>query len=259
MAVGGEWNDLWSAYKAARDASTREKLVLRHAPLVKYVAGRLAMGLPAHIEVDDLISYGILGLLDAIEKYDPRRGVKFETYAIARIRGAMLDGLRALDWIPTSVRQKAREIERNYQALENKLGRPASDQEMAEAMGITVEEFQRRLAALGGASLVYLEDIWFGSEDEEGGFRAIEMIPDPEGADPAGALEFAEIREALAEAIDSLPEKERLVVALYYYEGLTVKEISRVMGVSPSRVSQLHTKAILRLRGRLSQHKTDLV
>ncbi len=254
-----ERSDLWAAYKTARDASAREKLVMKHAPLVRYVAGRLAMGLPAHIEVDDLVSYGILGLLDAIEKFDPRRGVKFETYAIARIRGAMLDGLRSLDWIPTSMRQKAREIERQYQALESKLGRSATDQEMAEAMGLSLLEFQKRLASLGSVSLLYLEDIWFGSEEEEGGFRAIEMIPDPCGADPLGELEVADVKEALAEAIDCLPEKERLVVALYYYEGLTVKEISKAMGVSPSRISQLHTKAILRLRGRLSRHRNDLL
>ena len=159
MAVSGEWADLWSVYKSARDGAAREKLIMKHAPLVKYVAGRLAMGLPAHIDVDDLISYGILGLLDAIEKFDPRRGVKFETYAIARIRGSMLDGLRALDWIPTSMRQKAREIERQYQALESKFGRSATDREMADAMGLSLEEFQKRLATLGSVSLVYLEDV----------------------------------------------------------------------------------------------------
>ncbi|NPV71254.1 MAG: FliA/WhiG family RNA polymerase sigma factor [Firmicutes bacterium] len=232
---------------------------MKHAALVKYVAGRLAMGLPPYVEVDDLVSYGILGLLDAIEKFDPRRGVKFETYAIARIRGAMLDGLRALDWVPASLRQKAREIERQYQALEAKLGRPASDEEVAQALGLSVGEFQKRLATLSGVSLVYLEDIWFGSDDDEGGFRAIEMIPDPDGADPAGHLEVEETKRLVAEAIDRLPEKERLVIALYYYEGLTVKEISKIMTVSPSRVSQLHTRAILRLRGRLSRDKVDLM
>ena len=258
MVLSQDWNDLWAAYKGTRDGRARETLVLKHAPLVKYVAGRLAMGLPAHIDVDDLIGYGILGLMDAIDKYDPRRGVKFETYAIARIRGSMIDGLRALDWIPTSVRQKAKEMERLYQELERRLGRPATDQEMAEAMGITPEEFQKRLSHLNGFSLVYLEDVWFGTTESEEGFRAIDVIPDPEGRDPADMVEIEEIKGELAEAIERLPEKERLVISLYYYEGLTVKEIARVMGVTSSRVSQLHTKAVLRLRGRLSRFRREV-
>ncbi len=259
MVVNQEPSELWSAYKTVRDAVAREKLIMKHAPLVKYVAGRLAMGLPSHIDVDDLASYGILGLLDAIEKFDPRRGVKFETYAIARIKGSMLDGLRALDWIPASLRQKAREIEKEYQVLESRLGRPAKDEEVAKSLGLSNEEFHKRVASLSGTSLVYLEDIWFGADDEEGGFRAIDMIPDATVPELGSGIEAAETKRLLAESIDSLPEKERLVVSLYYYDGLTVKEIARVMNVSPSRISQLHTKAILRLKGRLSKNREDIM
>lgn len=247
---------IWEEYRKTHDPRLRERLILEHAPLVKYVAGRLAMALPSHIDLDDLVSYGIFGLIEAIDRYDHLRGVKFATYAIARIRGAIIDGLRQADWVPPAVRRKAKEIARAYAELERRLGRRATDEEMAGFLGISPEEFQNLLVEVAPATLLSLDDLW--GEEEPGQRREIGSPASP-ADDPQMALEFEDRKRILAEAIDFLPGKERLVVALYYYEGLTVKEISQVMKLSPGRISQLHSKAILRLRGRLARYRESLL
>lgn len=241
---------LWTRYKQDDDAIARDELILNYSPLVKYVAGRLASSLPQTVDTADLISYGIFGLIDAIEKFDPERAIKFETYAISRIKGAIIDELRAMDWVPRSVRSRAREIEGAYVALENTLRRVPTDQEVAEYMNVTIKEFQDLLAKLSYTSVVSFEELWVGGERDEGQ-NAIGSIKDDTAEDPVAIFETGEIKEILAGAIDKLPDRERTVVALYYYEGLTLKEIGQVLGVTESRVSQLHTKAVLRLRAKL--------
>jgi RNA polymerase sigma factor for flagellar operon FliA len=212
------------------------------------------MGLPPQIDVDDLVSYGVFGLMDAINKFDPSRQVKFETYAIARIRGAMLDSLRAYDWIPYSVRQKAKDLERAYAKVEAKLGRSASDTEVAEEMGITITQLDKMLCDVRGMAVVSLDEVWTTEDESGNGLRPIEVIEDSGADDPLMHAEFEDRKRILAEAIAKLPEKERTVVTLYYYEGLTSKEISQILGVSQSRISQLHSKAVMRLKGRLQRH-----
>lgn len=246
-------------YKQSHDMTAREKLILDHAPLVKYVAGRLALRLPPNVDMEDLISYGIFGLIDAIEKFNPELNVKFETYAIARIKGGMLDGLRSLDWVPHSLRQKARELERAYAKLEGELGRSATDEEIAAALGIELADYHQLISDIGYTNLVSLDDLWYEGEGGNSAIRAIDMIEDEGAENPQLKVEFEERKRMLAEAIEKLPEREKLMVSLYYYEGLTVREIAAIMGVSQSRVSQLHSKAILRLRGRLSRVKSVLV
>lgn len=258
MANSKERPSLWAYYKTTKDSQAREDLILNYAPLVKYVAGRLAMTLPSHVDSEDLVSYGLFGLMEAIERFLPERGVRFETYAISRIRGAMLDGLRSLDWVPTSVRQKAKEIERAYSEVEAKLGRAASDEEIANHMGISLERFHVRLQQTAGTCLVSLDEI-MGDEDTSSSHRYAPCLADDSLPRPDVQAEIEEIKRILAEAIDALPEKERLVVALFYYEGLTAKEIAKVMKLSQSRISQLHGKAILRLRGRLAREKASIM
>jgi len=247
------YQEVWQTYKLTGDPRTRDRLIVKYGPLVKYVAGRLAMGLPPHIDVDDLVSYGVFGLFDAIEKFDPSRAVKFETYAIARIRGAMLDSLRAYDWIPYSVRQKAKDLERAYAKIEAREGRSATDVEVALELGISAAQLDKMLQEVRGMAVVSLDDVWSGDEDTSGGMRPIEVLEDPNAEDPERHVEFEDRKRILAESIAKLPEKERRVVSLYYYEGLTSKEISQVLGVSQSRISQLHSKAIMRLKGRLAR------
>jgi RNA polymerase sigma factor for flagellar operon FliA len=241
---------LWARYKQDHDSSARDELILNYSPLVKYVAGRLASSLPQTVDTADLISYGIFGLIDAIEKFDPGRAIKFETYAISRIKGAIIDELRAMDWVPRSVRSRAREIEGAYVKLENELRRVPSDQEVADHMGVTLKEFQDILAKLSYTSVVSFEELWVGGERDDNQ-NAVSSIRDDTAEDPVAIFESAEIKDILAGAIDKLPERERTVIALYYYEGLTLKEIGTVLGVTESRVSQLHTKAVLRLRAKL--------
>lgn len=241
---------LWARYKDDQDSGARDALILNYSPLVKYVAGRLASGLPQTVDTADLISYGIFGLIDAIEKFDLERAIKFETYAIARIRGAIIDELRAMDWVPRSVRSRAREIEQSYTALENFLRRVPTDSEVASHMGITIKDFHGILTKLSYTSVVSFEELWVGGEREDGQ-SALGSIKDERADDPVAIFESVEIKDILAEAIERLSEREKTVIALYYYEGLTLKEIGQVLGVTESRVSQLHTKAVLRLRARL--------
>lgn len=241
---------LWRSYKRARDGGVRQELILRYAHLVKYVAGRVAVALPPSVEFDDLLGYGTLGLMDAVEKYDPSRGVKFETYALSRIRGAIIDGLRAMDWVPRSVRQKARDIEETMRRLERELGRSATDQEIAAALGLSLRQFGDLLAEVAGTTLTSLDELWRPEEDADE-LPLRDRVEDSRVLDPQAAYEDQELREELSQAIAGLSERERLVIALYYYEGLTLKEIGRVLEVTEARVCQIHSKAILRLRARL--------
>ncbi len=251
MSRADETQTLWLQYRKTADQGLRDRLILTYAPLVKYVAGRLGSGLPAHVDEGDLVSYGLLGLIGAIERYEPDRDVKFETYAIARIKGAIIDELRAMDWVPRSVRSRAREIERAISALEAKLGRAPGDEEIAKKVGITVEELEESLTDISRSSIAALDELWTvsGQGDQ---IALIDTIEDTDAPDPQGALSQTEMKEAIADAIARLPEREKLVVTLYYYEELTLREIGEVLGVTESRVSQLHTKAVLRLKARLS-------
>ena len=241
---------LWARFKDNGDPHAREELILNYSPLVKYVAGRVSSGLPQQVETADLISYGLFGLIDAIEKFDLDRGIKFETYAIARIKGAIIDELRAMDWVPRSVRARAREIEAAYVRLENTLRRVPTDEEVAAEMGVSLSELHDIFTKLSYTSVVSFEELWLGGEKDEHQ-DALSTIKDETAEDPVAIFESAEMKEILADAIEKLPEREKTVIALYYYEGLTLKEIGQVLGVTESRVSQLHTKSVLRLRGKL--------
>ena len=246
-----ELRDLWRRYKEDGDPRARERLVLAYSPLVKYVAGRMSTGLPAHVEEADLISYGLLGLISAIERFEPAREIRFETFAITRIKGSIIDELRSLDWVPRSVRAKAREIERANAKLEHQLHRAPSDQEMAKALETTVEDFQASLVRISNSSVVALDELWTVSDSSGDQVSLLDTIQDEAAVDPAQELDLTEMKDRLADAIARLPEREKLVVALYYYENLTLREIGEVLGVTESRVSQLHTKAVLRLKSRL--------
>ncbi len=242
---------LWAEYKDTHSSEAREKVILHYAPLVKYVAGRVSTGLPPSVEFGDLVSYGVFGLLDAIEKYDPSRGIKFETYAIARIKGAIIDELRAEDWVPRSVRFKAREIERAYMALESELRRIPTDDEVAEKLGVSTEEYLNLLSKMTLISLVALDELWTVSGDKPDKISLADIVEDVKVKDPSKTFEIEEMKDIIADAINRLPERERIVVTLYYFEGLTMREIGEVLTVTESRVCQMHTKAILRLRARL--------
>ena len=246
-----ELKDLWRRYKDDGDERARERLVLAYAPLVKYVAGRMSSGLPAHVEEADLISYGLLGLISAIERFDPGRDIRFETFAITRVKGSIIDELRSLDWVPRSVRAKAREIERTNAKLEHQLHRAPTDQEMADALGVSMDEFQESLVKISNSSVVALDELWTVSDSSGDTVSLLDTIQDPAAVDPSRELDLTDMKDRLADAIARLPEREKLVVALYYYENLTLREIGEVLGVTESRVSQLHTKAVLRLKSRL--------
>lgn len=243
-------DELWAAFQETESATVRDKLIQNYLYLVRYVAGKMAMSVPPSVEIDDLVSAGVVGLMDAVGKYDPGRDTKFETYAVARIRGAIVDDLRSLDWVPRSVRRKARMVEEAYSRLENELGRAADDEEISKKLNMSVGEFKSVVDEIVSAGLLSLDD-FVGSQDGERTTRIIDLVCSKEGGTPATSLEIEEMREILAQAIMNLPDKERTVVALYYYEDMTLKEIGRTLGVSESRVSQIHTKAMLRLRGRL--------
>lgn len=245
----------WVQYKEHNDLEARDELIIHYAHLVKYVAGRLAINLSSVVEVDELNSCGIEGLIDAIEKYDHKRNIKFETYAITRIRGAMIDGLRAMDWMPVSVRQKSKELEKAYQALENRLGRAATDNEVAEEMGLTQSQYSGLLREVAANSIISLDDFLPGEEGDARKKRVLDLLEDDKATDALELMELSEVRELLAKTIARLPEREKTVVYLYYFEDLTLKEIGAVLHLSESRISQLHTKAILRLRGSLSKKK----
>jgi RNA polymerase sigma factor for flagellar operon FliA len=246
-----ELKDLWRRYKTSGDERARERLVVAYSPLVKYVAGRMGSGLPAHVEEADLISYGLGGLISAIERFDITREIKFETYAITRIRGSIIDELRTLDWVPRSVRARAREIERANMRLEARLQRAPTDEEMASELSMTVDEFQEALLQISNSTIVALDELWNVSDSTGDSVSLLDTLPDRGAPDPQAVVDQSELRDRIADAIAALPEREKLVVALYYYENLTLREIGEVLGVTESRVSQLHTKAVLRLRSKL--------
>ncbi len=247
-----ELRDLWRRYKTNGDQRARERLVVAYSPLVKYVAGRMAAGLPAHVDEADLISYGLVGLIAAIERFDLSREIRFETYAITRVRGAILDELRALDWVPRSVRARAREIERAHAKLEAKLQRVPTDEELAKEIGVTVDEFRDSLLAIANSSVTALDELWAVSDASGDSVSLLDTLPDQSAPNPEQIIDANELKDRIADAISRLPEREKLVIALYYYENLTLREIGEVLGVTESRVSQLHTKAVLRLRSRLT-------
>jgi RNA polymerase sigma factor FliA len=246
-----DMKDVWSSYKKTGDEKAREQLVLAYSPLVKFVAGRMSSGLPAHIEESDLISYGLLGLIGAIERFDPQREIKFETFAVSRIKGSIIDELRSLDWVPRSVRAKAREIESTQTKLEHELGRVPTDREVAETLEMSIDDFQESLLQISNSTVVALDELWTVSDSSGDQVSLLDTMKDPNAVDPARELGVSELKDRLANAISRLPEREKLVIALYYYENLTLREIGEVLGVTESRVSQLHTKAVLRLKSRL--------
>jgi RNA polymerase sigma factor FliA len=246
-----ELQELWRRYKASDDERARERLVVAYSPLVKYVAGRMSSGLPGHVEEADLISYGLGGLISAIQRFDITREIKFETYAITRIRGAIIDELRNLDWVPRSVRARAREIERANMKLEARLQRAPTDEEMAEELGLELDEFQETLLQISNSTIVALDELWSVQDGTGDPVSLLDTLPDRDALDPQQLVDQSELRDRIADAIAALPEREKLVVALYYYENLTLREIGEVLGVTESRVSQLHTKAVLRLRSKL--------
>jgi RNA polymerase sigma factor for flagellar operon FliA len=246
---------LWKDYKASKDEKLRERLILHYSPLVKYVAGRVGVGLPPNIEQADLVSYGIFGLIDAIEKFDLERAIKFETYAISRIKGAIIDELRSIDWIPRSVRYKAREVEKAYAALEAKLHRSPTEAEVAEELGIKLEELHQIFSQVSFVNVVALDELLSAGGEKGDKLSLVDTLEDTKAEDPVAAFETEETKYLLAKAINTLPEREKIVVTLYYYEGLTLAEIGQVLGVTESRICQMHTKAVLQLRGKLADQK----
>ncbi|MBI3793786.1 MAG: FliA/WhiG family RNA polymerase sigma factor [Nitrospinae bacterium] len=227
-----------------------DKLIIEYAPLIKFIAQRIAVRLPPHIELDDLTSAGVMGLIDSIKKFDPTKDTQFKTYAEIRIRGAILDELRSLDWVPRSVRQKATELSQAYTSVEQKLGRAASDEDVAKEMGVPIEELHKTIGNVRSAPILSFEEL--GGTGKDGEKRDImNILAGSPDSDPQMLARINEVREIIGGAIDELPEKERLLVSLYYYEELTMKEIGEVLGITESRVSQLHTRVVVRLRGKL--------
>ena len=247
-----ELGDLWAAFKADPRPELRDRLILQYAPLVKYVAGRVAVGLPQNVDQSDLVSYGMFGLLDAIEKFDLDRGYKFETYAISRIKGAILDELRAVDWVPRSVRSRAREIERAFTQLEGRLHRTPTDDELVTQLGWTAEQFQSALGQISFAGVVALDEMLSAGGERGEAITLGDTIADA-GAGPTAVYEVEEMRQLLAQEINRMPEREKVVLTLYYYENLTLADIGEVLGVTESRVCQVHTKAMIQLRSRLKR------
>ena len=246
---------LWKDYKSSKDERLRERLILHYSPLVKYVAGRVGVGLPPNIEQADLVSYGIFGLIDAIEKFDLERAIKFETYAISRIKGAIIDELRSIDWIPRSVRYKAREVEKAYAALEAKLHRSPTEAEVAGELGIKLEDLHAIFSQVSFVNVVALDELLSAGGEKGDKLSLVDTLEDTKAEDPVAAFETEETKYLLARAINTLPEREKIVVTLYYYEGLTLAEIGQVLGVTESRICQMHTKAVLQLRGKLADQK----
>ncbi len=250
--------ELWRLYRQNHDPRIREQLVKQYAPLVKYVAGKVAIGMPHNVEFDDLVGYGVFGLFDAIEKFDPDKHVKFKTYAVTRIRGAIFDELRSIDWVPRSVRQKTREVEETVRRLESSLGRAASDQEIAGELNISVKEFEKLMLKISGTSIMSLNDVWYTGEESDT-VSIADTIESPQSLNPDIIVEKDEMKRVIVQSINELPEKEKKVLVLYYYEDLTLKEIGQVLEVTESRISQLHTKAIMRLRAKLTNLKKGIM
>ncbi len=248
---------VWQHFRATADADARERLILNYSPLVKFVAGRVGSSLPPSVEHNDLVSYGILGLIDAIERFDTSRDVKFETFAIPRIRGAMLDELRALDWVPRSVRQRGRELDRAMSKLQADLRRDPTEEELAKELDCDVEEIRSRLDSTVAMSIVALEDLLTVSSEDGDRVSLLDTLPDSRVEQPGAAIEADETRQALRQAIEGLGERERKVIVLYYLEGFTLARIGDILGVTESRVSQIHSKAVMALRARMAELLAD--
>jgi len=244
---------IWQEYAVLKDLNLREKLILHYAPLVKYVAGRLSIHLCQHVEYDELVSCGVFGLIDAIDKFRPEKGVKFETYASLRIRGAIIDSIRKMDWVPRTLRKKNRELDTVYQELEAEYGREPTPEELSDKLEITVEETRDLLKKTSVSALVSLDEYLEANHEH----NFFDKNPDT-ADDPETRLQKQETKRMLAEAIDKLSDKEKKVVSLYYYEELTLKEISHIMGVSESRISQIHSKAVMKLNMKLGRYKSLL-
>lgn len=247
--------ELWKQWKSEGLLSAKQSLIEQHLPLVDYVVGRLLIGLPKNVSRDDIASYGIMGLIDAIEKFDYERGLQFETYASWRIRGAMIDGLRQGDWVPRSVREKAKKIEEAYQLLEQQYLRSVTDAEMSAYLNVSEKEFRTMLQEISVTTVCSFDDPIKEDESE----TRLSLLVDEKAKNPESKVNDVFLKDSLAKAIDKLTEKERAVVSLFYYEELSLSEIAEVMSLSPSRISQLHSKAILRLRGSLSRWKNQLM
>ncbi len=241
---------LWETFKADGDAGARERLILQYSPLVKYVAGRVSVGLPSSVEHGDLVSYGMFGLIDALEKFDLSKGFKFETYAITRIKGAIIDELRSIDWIPRSVRTKAKKVERALAALEDRLDRTPTEEELAEELEMSVDDLRQVLTQVSLTSIAALDETLPGEDGDRQSL--VDTLADRDATDPQDALEDAEIRRILAETINRMSDREKTVIVLYYFEGMTLSQIGEVLGVTESRVCQMHTKAVLGLRTRMT-------
>jgi RNA polymerase sigma factor FliA len=248
---------LWHSFKTEASPEARERLILNYAPLVKFVAGRVGSQLPPSVDHNDLVSYGVLGLIDALERFDLDREVKFETYAISRIRGAMLDELRALDWVPRSVRAKGRELDRAMTKLRTELHRDPTDQELAAELKCDVDEVRGRVDEASAMSVVALEDLLTVSGDDGDRVSVLDTLPDLGVEQPGEFMEAAELRKALKRAIEDLGERDRMVVVLYYLEGFTLARIGDILGVTESRVSQIHSKAVMSLRVRMAELMAD--
>jgi RNA polymerase sigma factor FliA len=253
----GELDRLWTAFKADGDQKDRDALIVHYSPLVKYVAGRVAVGLPQNVDQSDLVSYGIFGLIDAIEKFDLERGYKFETYAIARIKGAIIDELRSIDWVPRSVRAKARNLEKAYSKLESSLHRTPTDAELAEELDLTDQQLQQTFSQISFIGLVALDETLSGAGDRGETMSLGDTVADASPG-PVASYEVEEMRQILADAINGMPEREKIVLTLYYYEGLTLAEIGQVLGVTESRVCQIHTKSVIHLRAKMAASEREL-
>lgn len=252
-----EEDSIWKEFKKTKASFLRDKIIRKYMPLVKYVAGKVSVGLPASMEFDDLVGFGQFGLLDAINKYDLEKKVKFKTYAVTRIRGAIIDEMRQLDWVPRSVRQKSREIEDVISSLESKLSRPATDEEIAREMNLSVADYQHTVMKISGTSVLSLNDVWYSGDDSDH-LSIGDSIESPQSMNPDVQVEREEVRKVILEAINELPEKEKMVIVLYYHEDLTFKEIGQVLEVSESRISQLHANANLHLRAKLKSKKKGI-
>lgn len=247
---------LWRTYVRRRDQRSRDRLIVHYAPLVRFVASRVASGLPQSVEHGELVSAGMFGLIDAITKFEPERGFKFETYAMARIKGAILDELRAIDWVPRSVRSKARQLERAHQRLEAELHRTPTDEELADALGIELSDLHDLTRQVSMAGLIALDEVMGGGESGEAATLG-DLLPS-RTAGPTEVIEWQELRHRIAGEIDRLPDREKLVLTLYYYEGMTLAEIGRVLEVTESRICQIHTKAVVHLKALLAAAERDL-
>ena len=253
-----EEDRLWEEYRKTKSQALRDAFIRQYMPLVKYVAGKVSVGMPGSVEFDDLVGFGQFGLLDAIEKYDPSKNVKFKTYAVTRIRGAIFDELRQIDWVPRSVRQKSREIEDAINTLESRLGRTASDAEIAESLGVSEDDYHRIIMKVSGTSVLSLNDVWHNGDDAANASIG-DSIESPSSMNPDAIVEREEIKKVIVQAINELPEKEKMVIVLYYHEDLTFKEIGQVLNVSESRISQLHTKANIRMRAKLTNLRKGIM